>query len=67
LEKALAIHGKGKDGATPVRDKSQLIESLRKSLEEVRTFCDQKGVHLAEIESLGLELLKEHEGKTNDD
>ena len=52
LEKALAIYGKGKDGATPVRDKSQLIESLRKSLEEARIFCDQKGVHLGEIESL---------------
>src|SRR6516164_1380630 len=34
LEKALAIYGKGKDGATPVRDKSQLIESLRKALKE---------------------------------
>jgi type I restriction enzyme R subunit len=54
LEKALAIYGKGKDGATPVRDKSQLLESLRKSLEEAYIFCDQKGVHLAEIESLQL-------------
>ena len=52
LEKALAIYGKGKDGATPVRDKSQLVESLRKSLDEAYIFCDQKGVHLAEIESL---------------
>ena len=52
LEKALVIYGKGKDGATPVRDKSQLLESLRKSLEEAYIFCGQKGVHLAEIESL---------------
>jgi type I restriction enzyme R subunit len=52
LEQALAIYGKGKDGATPVRDKSQLLESLRKSLKETNIFCDQKGVHLAEIESL---------------
>jgi type I restriction enzyme R subunit len=51
LEKALAIYGKGKDGATPVRDKSQLVESLRKSLDEAYNFCGQKGVHLAEIES----------------
>jgi hypothetical protein len=33
LEKALAIYGKAKDGGTPVRDKSQLLKSLRKSLE----------------------------------
>ena len=52
LEKALAIYGKGTDGATPVRDKSKLLESLRTCLEEAYTFCDQKGVHLAEIESL---------------
>jgi type I restriction enzyme, R subunit len=52
LEKALAIYGKGKDGATPVRDKSHLIESLRKSLDEAYIFCEQKGVHLADIESL---------------
>jgi type I restriction enzyme, R subunit len=52
LEKALAIYGKAKDGATPVRDKSQLVESLRKSLDEAYAFCDQQGVQLAEIESL---------------
>jgi len=52
LEKALAIYGKGKDGATPVRDKGQLVESLRKALAEAYIFCERKGVHLAEIESL---------------
>jgi type I restriction enzyme R subunit len=52
LEKALAIYGKGKDGATPVRDKSELLESLRNALEAARIFCEQKGVHLGEIESL---------------
>jgi type I restriction enzyme, R subunit len=52
LEKALAIYGKGKDGATPVRDKSELLESLRNALEAARIFCEQKGVHLDEIESL---------------
>ena len=55
LEEALAIYGKGTDGATPVRDKKQLLESLRKALEEAYVFCEQKGVHLAEIESLQLE------------
>jgi type I restriction enzyme R subunit len=52
LEKALAIYGKGKGGATPVRDKNQLLEMLRKALEEAYVFCEQKGVLLAEIESL---------------
>ncbi len=52
LEKALAIYGKGKGGATPVRDKNQLLEMLRKALEESYTFCDQKGVNLGEIESV---------------
>jgi type I restriction enzyme R subunit len=48
LEKALAIYGKGKGGATPVRDKNQLLEMLRKALEEAYTFCDQTGVNLGE-------------------
>src|SRR5208282_6714891 len=52
LEKALAIYGKGKGGATPVRDKNQLLEMLRKALEEAYAFCEQKGVHLGEIESV---------------
>ena len=52
LEKALAIYGKGRDGATPVRDKSQLVESLRKALAEAYIFCDRQGIHLAEIETL---------------
>lgn len=42
LEKALAIYGKGKDGLTPVRDKGQLLESLRKSLEEAYIFASRK-------------------------
>jgi type I restriction enzyme R subunit len=54
LEKALAIYGKGEDGATPVRDKNQLLEMLRQVLEEANAFCAQKGVDLSKIESAPL-------------
>jgi type I restriction enzyme R subunit len=42
LEEALAIYGKGKDGAAPVRDKGQLLESLRKALQEPTSFVSRK-------------------------
>jgi type I restriction enzyme, R subunit len=54
LERALAIYGKGKEGATPVRDKNQLLEMLRQVLEEAYVFCEQKGVDLRKIESAPL-------------
>ena len=40
LEKALAIYAKGQGGATPVRDKQQLVAELRKAVEAVTAFCD---------------------------
>src|SRR4029077_14774731 len=40
------------DGCSSDLDKSHLVESFRKSLDEAYIYCDQKGVHLAEIESL---------------
>ena len=52
LEKALAIYGAGKDGKTPVRDKQQLVEELRKSVVDATAFCTGHGVMLAEIEQL---------------
>ena len=52
LEKALAIYGAGKGGATPVRDKQQLVEELREALDAATAFCAQHGVGLAEIEAL---------------
>ena len=39
LEKALAIYGAGKGGASPVRDKTQLVEELRKALMAATAFC----------------------------
>ncbi len=52
LEKALAIYGAGKDGKSPVRDKQQLVEELRKAVVDATAFCAAHGVMLAEIEAL---------------
>lgn len=52
LEKALAIYGAGKGGKTPVRNKQQLLDDLRKAVAEVTAWCTGKQVHLAAIEAL---------------
>lgn len=51
LEKALAIYGAGKGGKSPVKDKQQLVEELRKSVIDATAFCATHGVMLAEIEA----------------
>ena len=61
LEKALAIYGKGKGGANPVRDKAELVAALREAVEEATAFCAGHGVDLAALEALpagGLERLE---------
>ena len=50
LEKALAIYAKGKGGERPIRDKQQLVESLRRAIMEIEAFCLAHGVNLGEIE-----------------
>ncbi|MGH8544086.1 MAG: type I restriction enzyme endonuclease domain-containing protein [Gammaproteobacteria bacterium] len=50
LEKALAIYGKGRGGETPVRDKKELAEELRKAVRDATAFCRSHGVNLAKIE-----------------
>jgi type I restriction enzyme R subunit len=52
LEKALAIYAKGKGGATPVRDKQQLIDELRQAVQTAEGFCAAHGVQLAAIDAL---------------
>jgi len=52
LEKALAIYGAGRGVATPVRDKSQLIDELRKVLDEAVAFCLTCRVNVPSIEEL---------------
>jgi type I restriction enzyme R subunit len=39
LEKALAIYGAGKGGASPVRDKAQLGAALREAVDAATAFC----------------------------
>jgi type I restriction enzyme R subunit len=51
LEKALAIYGAGKGGATPVRDKAELIKELGKAVEAAIAFCAEHGVDIAQTES----------------
>lgn len=51
LEKALAIYGAGKDGKSPVKDKQQLVEELRKSVVDATAFCAAHQVLLGEIEA----------------
>jgi type I restriction enzyme R subunit len=51
LEKALAIYGAGKGGATPVRNKAELVAELRKSIEAAVNFCRGQKVDIARIEN----------------
>ncbi len=51
LEKALAIYGAGKGGASPVRDKQQLVAQLRTAVVDATAFCAAHGVMLDEIEA----------------
>jgi type I restriction enzyme R subunit len=54
LEKALAIYGAGKGGASPVRDKAQLGAALREAVDAATAFCASHGVSLDGIEALPL-------------
>ena len=50
LEKALAIYGAGKGGATPVRDKAELVKELAKAVEGAIAFCAERNVDIKAIE-----------------
>ena len=50
LEKALAIYGAGKGGATPVRDKAELVKELAKAVEGAVEFCAERNVDITDIE-----------------
>ena len=53
LEKALAIYATGSngDGSSPIADKSELIEELRKAVMAISAFCNDLGIDLAAIEA----------------
>ena len=68
LERALAIYGAGKGGATPVKDKAELVAALRGALEDATAFCAVQGVDLIALEALplgGLERLEAVESAIN--
>ena len=50
LEQALAIYAIGQSGVHPVRDKQQLVETLRQAMTDAVAFCRQHGVSLEVIE-----------------
>ena len=54
LEQALAIYGAGKGGTNPVKDKAQLVATLREAIVEATAFCGAHGVDLAAMEALPL-------------
>jgi type I restriction enzyme R subunit len=53
LQKALAIYGTSKSGATPgdlpIRDKLELVKLLREAIQETTVFCRDRGVDLEAI------------------
>ena len=58
LERALTIYaestnpdGTDPDGRNPIRDKSELVEELRKAIAEIKEFCANLGVDLAQIDA----------------
>ena len=58
LERALAIYAEGTDpegpdpeGRNPIRDKSELVEELRKAIVEIKEFCANLGVDLDQIDA----------------
>ncbi len=54
LERALAIYGMGQGGANPVKEKAQLVKSLRDAIAAITVFCGGHGVDLGAIEALPL-------------
>ena len=60
LERALAIYAEGTDpegpdpeGRNPIRDKSELVEELRGTIDNVKEFCINLDVNLAQIDAVG--------------
>ena len=65
LEKALAIYAEGTDpdgtdpeGTNPIRDKSELVEELRRQIAEIKAFCTELGVDLDQIDAMETDRLE---------
>lgn len=61
LQKALAIYATPTTGGsvdTPVKDKAALVEELRKTIQEVTAYCNDKGIDVGRLlNTTGLELV----------
>src|SRR6266568_4882293 len=56
LQKALAIYGSAaggavKEGEMPVKDKSELVEALKRTIAETEAFCKEQGIDPQAIQS----------------
>ncbi len=56
LQKALAIYGSGagggiKEGETPVKDKSLLVDQLKNVILETTAFCTERGIDISKIQA----------------
>lgn len=50
LKKAIKDYGQGNEGdEPPVRDKDELLRLLKEAIEQARTFCSSKGVHIDKV------------------
>ena len=65
IERALAIYAEGTDpggpdpeGRNPIRDKSELVEELKKAIAEIKKFCANLDVDLVQIDAGGTEPLE---------
>ena len=60
LERALAIYAEGTDpeGRNPIRDKSELVEELRRAIAEIQEFCMNLDVDLPQIDAAETESLE---------
>ena len=52
LKQALAIYGVGQSGASPVKDKSELITGLREAVAEACAFCLERGVDVEGLQRI---------------
>ncbi len=60
LQKALAIYAAGGLGEMPIKEKQELVKSLKRTVEETDEFCEDEGVALKEIiKKKGMERLNQ--------
>lgn len=64
LQRALAIYGSAsgggvREGDTPIKDKSALVEDLKQAIAETTAFCVERGVDIAKVQAAdGFERVK---------